>query len=106
MIYEMRTYTFKPVCVPNWLALYRAEALPVQNEYLGDLVGFFTTEIGNVNQVVHIWRFEGLDDRAKRRDLMATDTRWQEFVLKVRTLDVLVSMESKILKPTDFSPLR
>ncbi|WP_240766818.1 NIPSNAP family protein [Paraburkholderia flava] len=102
----MRTYTFKPVSVPEWLALYRAEALEVQNEYLGDLVGFFTTEFGNVNQVVHIWRFAGLDDRARRRDQMATDPRWQAFVTKVKNLGLLVSMESKILKPTDFSPLR
>jgi hypothetical protein len=105
MIYEMRTYKFRPMGVAEWLALYRKEALPLQQEFLGDLVGFFTTEIGNVNQVVHIWRYEGLDDRARRRDRMVADSRWQDFIRKVKALDVLVAMETEVLRPTDFSPL-
>ena len=105
MIYEMRTYKFRPMGVAEWLSLYRKEALPLQQEFLGDLVGFFNTEIGNVNQVVHIWRYEGLDDRARRRDRMAADSRWQDFIRKVKALDVLVSMKTEVLRPTDFSPL-
>lgn len=105
MYYEMRTYAIRPTRAGEWLALYEAEALPVQLELLGDLVGFFTTEVGSVNQVVHLWRYASLDDRVARRDRMATDKRWQAFIAKVRAMDVLVSMESKILRPTDFSPL-
>ena len=37
MIYEMRTYTLRPLKMGDWLALYKAEALPVQKEILGNL---------------------------------------------------------------------
>jgi hypothetical protein len=30
MVYEMRTYTLKPIRLAQWLALYKAEALSVQ----------------------------------------------------------------------------
>lgn len=105
MIYEMRTYTLKPSRLADWLALYKAEALSVQQEHLGKLIGFFTTELGELNQVVHIWAYNSLDDRAKRRTAMAADERWASFGAKNKELDALISLRSSILKPTDFSPL-
>jgi hypothetical protein len=106
MLYEIRTYTFKPLRAAEWLALYKSEALPLQKEFLGELVGFFTTEIGDISQIVHIWAYKSLDDRLERRDKMAADRRWQAFGSKVKALDILVSMESRIMRPTDFSPLK
>lgn len=106
MLYEIRTYTFKPLRSAEWLALYKSEGLPLQKELLGELVGFFTTEIGDINQIVHIWAYTGLDDRIARRDRMAADSRWQAFGRKVQALDILVSMESRIMRPTGFSPLK
>jgi hypothetical protein len=55
MYYELRTYTLDPLKMADWLALYQSHALEVQSEHLGNLVGFFTSEFGDVNQVVHIW---------------------------------------------------
>jgi hypothetical protein len=106
MLYEIRTYTFKPLRAAEWLALYKTEALPIQQEYLGELIGFFTTEIGDISQIVHIWAYKSLDDRLERRDRMAADPRWQVFGSKVKALDILVGMESRIMRPTDFSPLQ
>jgi len=105
MIYEMRTYTLKPTRMAEWLALYKQEALAVQQEHLGKLVGFFTTEFGTANQVVHIWAYESLDDRGARRARMAADPRWAAFGAKNRELDAVVELKSSILRPTDFSPL-
>lgn len=105
MIYEMRTYTLKPTRMADWLALYKNHALAAQQEHLGNLVGFFTTEFGVANQVVHIWAYASLDDRAARRATMAADPRWAEFGAKNKELDAIVELKSAILKPTDFSPL-
>ncbi|MGF6600760.1 hypothetical protein P3T23_005499 [Paraburkholderia sp. GAS448] len=106
MLYEIRTYTFKPLRGADWLALYKSEGLPLQQEFLGELIGFFTTEIGNISQIVHIWAYKSLDDRLERRDRMAADSRWQEFGRKVKALDIFLSMESSIMRPTEFSPLK
>jgi NIPSNAP len=106
MYYELRTYTIAPVKLADWLALYKREALPVQTECLGQLVGFFTTEFGALNQVVHIWAYTSLDDRAERRGKMMTDPRWQEFSRLNKELGAVMSLESRIMRPTDFSPLK
>ena len=106
MIYEQRTYTLKPTLLADWLALYQSDALAVQTETLGHLVGFFTTEIGEINQVVHIWAYESLDDRMARRTAMAADPRWLEFSRKNKALDAVVRLESRIMRPTAFSPLK
>lgn len=105
MIYEMRTYTLRPTRMGDWLALYKGHGLAVQQELLGKLVGFFTTEFGVVNQVVHIWAYDSLDDRAARRAALASDPRWTEFSARNKELDAIVELKSTILKPTDFSPL-
>ena len=84
----------------------KTRALPLQKEFLRELVGFLTTEIGDISQIVHIWAYKSLDDRLERRDRMAADSRWQAFGSKVKALDILVSMESRIMRPTDFSPLK
>ncbi|UVJ43406.1 NIPSNAP family protein [Pseudomonas sp. LS1212] len=106
MFYELRTYTIKPTRLADWLALYQSDALAVQTEHLGKLVGFFTTEFGEANQVVHIWAYESLDERMARRASMAADSRWAEFSRKNKELDAVVRLESRMMRPTGFSPLK
>ena len=106
MIVDHRTYTFHPLKMAAWLELYEKHALPVQQRYLGQLIGFFVTEIGTLNQVVHIWAFESLEDRQRRRAEMAKDPDWHEFLKRNAELAALQHQENKILVPTDFSPLK
>lgn len=106
MIYEKRTYTINPLKMADWLALYQSDALAVQTDHLGKLIGFFFTEIGVVNQVVHIWAYESLDDRLVRRARMAQDERWQTFSRKNRELAAVERLESVLMRPTAFSPLQ
>lgn len=106
MYYELRTYTLSPTRMADWLALYQSDALAVQTEHLGHLVGFFTTEFGEINQVVHIWAYQSLDDRAARRANMAADPRWAEFSRKNKELGAVLALDSRLMRPTGFSPLK
>lgn len=106
MYYELRTYTIAPTKLGDWLALYQSHALEVQTEHLGNLVGFFTTEFGQANQVVHIWGYESLDDRTARRAKMAADPRWAEFSRKNQELGAVLHLDSRLMRPTGFSPLK
>jgi hypothetical protein len=80
------------------------DGLPVQKKHLGSLVGFFTTEIGNVNEIVHIWAYEDLADRSGRRANMAVDPAWQAYLQKSR--EYMKHMNNKMLVPTSFSPTK
>ena len=104
MIVEERIYTLHPGKVAEMVRLYGEEGLALQERYLGKFIGYFTTETGNLNQVVFMWGFESLDDRAARRERMAQDPAWQRYLAKVTPL--LLSQENRILRPTSFSPIR
>lgn len=106
MIIDHRTYTFHPLKLPRWLKLYQEHGLPIQQKHLGKLIGFFISEIGPLNQLVHLWQFEDLADRQRRRAAMAADPAWQEYLRRSEELDAMQHQENKILAPTAFSPLR
>ena len=63
MIYEVRTYTLKPGGVPQFEANF-AEALPHREKY-SKLAAFWHTELGPLNQVIHVWPYADLDERTK-----------------------------------------
>jgi hypothetical protein len=106
LIIDHRTYTMHPLKLGKWLELYKACALPVQLRHLGNLLGFFQTEIGTLNQVVHLWGFDDLADRTRRRAAMAKDPDWAEFLRRNEELGALMHQESKIIVPTGFSPIK
>ncbi len=105
MIIEHRTYTLKPLRSRDFLELYERAALPLQQKYLGHLVGFFVSEIGPLNQVVHLWAFDSLADREQRRKAMEADALWPSYVNALRDLDVLLQQETKLLRSVSFSPI-
>jgi len=104
MIVEERIYTLHPGKVPEMVKLYGEEGLALQQKYLGKFLGYFTCETGNLNQVVFLWGYDSLDDRAARRDRMAKDPEWQAYLKKV--VPLLQKQENKLLRPTAFSPIR
>jgi len=103
MIYEQRTYTLKPGTVPQFLELFEKEIQPVITKYL-NLVGFWYTEMGELNQVVHLWAFEDLDQRMKQREQLFSDPALANVLPKIREIEVY--QENQILMPASFSPLK
>jgi NIPSNAP len=104
MYYEIRTYKIRTGAVPAYLKLVEEEGIELQKKHLGQLVGYFFSEIGPLNQIVHMWAYASLDERETRRKRLSDDPAWQAFSPKIQAL--LETMESKIMKPAAFSPLR
>ncbi|SCX15839.1 hypothetical protein DSM25558_2067 [Agrobacterium sp. DSM 25558] len=103
MFYEIRTYRLKNGAIPAYLDVVEKEGIDIQKSHLGELVGYFFSEIGTINEIVHIWGFTSLDDREKRRAALMADPAWQAFLPKIR--DLIEVAENKIMKPARFSPL-
>jgi hypothetical protein len=104
MIVEQRTYTLHPGKAAEWIEVYQQEGFEMQIRCLGRMVGYFTSELGVLNQVVHLWAYEDLEDRRRRREALVAKPEWQ--ALLQRLLPLVREMESKILIPAPFSPVR
>ena len=104
MLVEQRTYTFRPGQVAAFLDAYMDGVCDLQSRVLGKMIGYFTTDIGPLNQTVHLWGYDTLNERMQRRKTLVETPEWQAFLAKV--LPLIVTMETKILIPTAFSPIR
>lgn len=102
MYYEVRTYRLKNGAIPAYIKVVGEEGIEIQKRHLGTLVAYLSSEIGPINEIVHIWAFESLDDRDRRRAGLMADPAWQAFLPKIR--DLIEVAENKIMKPTPFSP--
>jgi hypothetical protein len=100
MFVEERIYTLHPGKIPEYLKLYQEEGMAIQTRILPALVGYYTTEIGTLNLVVHMWAYEDLKQRAEHRAKMMADAGWQAYVKKITPL--IVHQESRILAPAPF----
>ncbi len=104
MLIDLRTYTFHPGMLARFLPRFETEGLPLQTEYCGNLIGYFTTETGTLNQVVQLWAYADAADRDARRARLWADERWQRF--GDFALPLIQHQENRLLKPTAFSPLK
>ena len=104
MIVEERIYTLEVGKAPEFLRLYEQEGLAIQTPILGNLIGYFSSEIGELNLIVHLWGYESFEERTRRRAELMADPGWQAFVAKVRPL--VLRQENRILIPAPFSPIR
>lgn len=100
MIVEERTYTTHPGKWREYLALYEAEGLAIQRRILGRMVGYYHTDIGELNQIVHLWAYEDLNERAERRTRLMENPDFKAYV--ARMLPLLQSQSSRILRPASF----
>jgi hypothetical protein len=103
MIIEKRTYTFHPGKVQEFLALYEKEGLAIHTSYL-PLIGYFVSEIGTLNQVITMWSYESMADREEKRAKLYADPAWIAFGPK--TTPFIQKMETMILRPTEWSPIK
>lgn len=103
MIVEQRTYTARPGCVPEYFRLYEAFGLVPQLRILERMVGYYRTEVGPLNQVVHLWAYDGLEDRRRRRAALVADPDFVNYTQKMFPL--LLSQDSVILKPHGLVPV-
>jgi hypothetical protein len=104
MIVKERIYVLH--CHANaadFLRIYGEEGYIIQTRTLGNMLGYFTTEIGVQGQIVHLWGYDSLQDRQERRARLLAEPQWLACLAKVKPM--LKSMENRILIPRRFSPI-
>jgi hypothetical protein len=104
MFVEERIYTMHPGKIGDYIKAYAAEGLAIQKPILGRLVGYYSTEFGPLNQVIHMWGYESLAERAERRTKLFANQDWLNYLAKVRPF--IASQESKLLIPAPFMQVK
>ena len=63
-LYELRTYTLYVGKMAEAVEFYQTVSWPVLSKHAeGRLIGYFTGDIGAMNQIIHLWKFEDDADR-------------------------------------------
>jgi|TARA_B110000014_G_scaffold240696_2_gene208972 hypothetical protein len=96
MIYEVRTYDLKPRSIVQAEEAF-AEALPHREKY-GPIAAFWHTEIGPLNQIIHVWAYENLAERDSVRAAAGKDPNWPPKI----TPGNILNMNSEIWHPAPF----
>jgi hypothetical protein len=104
VIVEQRDYQVLVGKLNEVVRLYEIEGIELQLQYLGNLLGAFTTDAGSLSTYTHLWGYESYAERAERRANLQADERWQDFLTRLQPL--LHTQQNRILIPTSFSPIR
>ena len=100
-LYEFRTYTYNPGAIPKvieaWKPLVGARAA------VSPLVFAGFTDIGPLNQWVHVWAYKSMADRESRRAQAMKPGAWPPPRPDGVTL---LKQESVFAVPASFSPLK
>ena len=101
-IYELMTYHVTVGKMAEVVKLYATEGWPALEKHPQRLVGYFTGDVGALNQLVHLWKFE---DDADRRAFWAgvmADNDFLAFVAKLRPL--LQSQNNQLMMAAPWGP--
>ena len=97
MIYEVRTYTLRPGTVAEFEERFAAR-LPLREKH-SKLGAFWHTEFGPLNQVIHVYPYENLQQRAAVRAALAQDTARAQIP---SGREFVVGQEAEIMTPAPF----
>ena len=106
MIYEFRTYNLRPGSLPEVMQRF-ADAYEHRRRY-SELAAFWYTEIGPLNQIVHVWPYKDAGERARIREQALEDPNWPpdigEFQLEMQSEIFLPFPSSADMKPGKYGP--
>ena len=96
MIYEFRTYTLTVGSMGKFEESF-ANALPRREKY-SKLTACWHTDIGPLNQIIHVWGYDDMQQRAEVRAAAAADPNWPP----AGDDAYIVKMEAEIVIPAPF----
>lgn len=99
MIFEVRTYRLKPRGVPEFIDVF-AKAYEKRKK-LSQLAAFFQTEIGPLNEVIHIWPYK---DAGEREQIRAKSVADKKYAWPPKVGHLQEHMKSEIFYPSPMTP--
>ena len=102
-IYELRTYQLYVGKMAEAVEAYQTLGWPVFERLAeGRLIGYFTGDVGAINQIVHLWRFADDADRRAFWGRVYADEGFKAFAARFRPL--CLTQENKLLLVAPWGP--
>jgi hypothetical protein len=98
MIIEMRTYTLRPGTMAEVEKRF-GEALPNREKHGKQLAAVWHSEVGRLNQFIHVWAYDSFEQRAAARGAAMKAGGWPP-----KISEFIVDMQNEIFHPAPFSP--
>ena len=102
MVVDFRQYTLKTGAVQAFLEMFQNEGLEPQQRILGNFMGLYRTEIGEINQIVMMFGFRDAGERERRRAAFYKDPAFAAYLKKAREL--IVKQEVRLLVAAPCNP--
>jgi hypothetical protein len=96
MIFEFRTYDMKPGSIAEVEKRYGEQYLAKRKAY-SELFAFWHTEIGPLNQIIHVWPYKDMEERDRIRSQAVKDKAWPPAIG-----EFIVAQRSEIFVPVPF----
>lgn len=107
MIYELRTYTAAPGKLEQLHQRFRDHTLRAFARNGFEVIGFWEPVQGGNNQLVYLLAFPDQAARDTAWERMETDPEWSKARAESKRNGTLVeTVTSRMLQPTDYSPLQ
>lgn len=101
-LYELRTYTLYVGKMAEVQQLYQDKGWPALQPYSDKLIGYFTGDIGAMNQIIHLWRFNDDAERRAHWEAVFADEKFMAFARDFRPL--VMTQENKLMMNAPWGP--
>jgi len=100
---DLRVYTIALRKMPEFLDIFDRMGLPVLLETLGAPLGFYTSQVGPLNQFTHLWAYADMTEyeaRCRRRD---THAGFKPYLAATEKL--IVAQENRLIRRLELKSL-
>jgi hypothetical protein len=105
MVYELRIYRCMPNRKGDVLARFRNHTMGFFKRHGIEVVGFWDTVVGEVDELIYITKFASWEEREKRWGAFQSDPEWQKARQQSHAQGLIVEhIRTSLLAATDFSP--
>ncbi|RZA16403.1 MAG: NIPSNAP family protein [Lysobacteraceae bacterium] len=101
---DHRIYTIQLRRMPEFLEVFDRLAMPVLLKTLGAPLAFYSSVVGPLNQVVHLWGYDDMADYERRS--IARDTHPDFPAYLSASEHLIVAQETRLIRRIDLPSLR
>lgn len=100
---DHRVYTIRLRRMGEFLEVFDRLAMPILMQTLGHPLGFWTSQVGPLNQFVHLWGYDSLADYERRCHARDTHPDFPQYLAASEHL--ISAQETRLLRRTALATL-